>query len=189
MRKSCIEHRKKENNCQDDLVNITCPNDWSYPQKWTSWLGRTHYHFCEIPMQQHLKTGYPYTKEIIWILNAYQIKNGSKRIKDLNIRSKTSNSRRKQKMFRDIRFGNKFSWVWHQKHKKNHKAKENINKWGLHQLKIFCTLEAEKDGGGVRQGDCQPPHKYTKNSSRYGTTPTKQPLDDSRRLQASRGTG
>ena len=48
-------------------------------------------------------------------------------------------------------------------------------------------LEAEEDCGGVRQGDHQLTHKYVKNSSRYGTTPTKQPLGDSRRPQASRG--
>ena len=48
-------------------------------------------------------------------------------------------------------------------------------------------LEAEEDCGGVRQGDHQLTHKYVKNSSRYGTTPTKQPLGDSRRPQDSRG--
>ena len=44
-------------------------------------------------------------------------------------------------------------------------------------------------GGGVIWGDHQLPSKYIKNSSRVGTTPTKQPLGDSRRPQASRGTG
>lgn len=47
----------------------------------------------------------------------------------------------------------------------------------------------EEDCGGIRWGDRQPPHKYLKNSSRYGKTPTKQPLGDSKRPQASRGTG
>ena len=49
--------------------------------------------------------------------------------------------------------------------------------------------EHREDGGGVRWGDHQPPPKYIKNSSRYGTTPTKQCLGDSGRPQASRGTG
>ena len=49
--------------------------------------------------------------------------------------------------------------------------------------------EAEEDGGGVRWGGCQPPHKYIKNSLRYGTTPTKQPLGDSRKPQDFRGAG
>ena len=34
----------------------------------------------------------------------------------------------------------------------------------------------QEDGGEVRWGDRQPPHKYIKNSSRYETTPTRQPL-------------
>ena len=46
--------------------------------------------------------------------------------------------------------------------------------------------EEMEDGGGLRLGDHQPPHKYIKNLSRYGTTPTKQPLGDSRRLGPSR---
>jgi len=39
----------------------------------------------------------------------------------------------------------------------------------------------------VTWGDRQPPHKYNKNSSRYGAIPTKQPLVASRRPQASGG--
>ena len=53
----------------------------------------------------------------------------------------------------------------------------------------IAHIGAEEDGGGVRWGGCQPPHKYIKNSLRYGTTPTKQPLGDSRRPQDSRGAG
>ena len=44
-----------------------------------------------------------------------------------------------------------------------------------------------EDGGGVRCGDHQPPPKYIKNSSRYGTTPTKQPLDNSKRPRLPEG--
>ena len=92
-------------------------------------------------------------------------------------------------MFRGTRFGNKFLGMTPKAQEKSQsKRKTSINEAYI-KLKIFCTLEAEEDGGGVRQGDSQPPHKYTKNSSRYGTAPTKQPLDDSRRLQASRETG
>ena len=92
-------------------------------------------------------------------------------------------------MFQDIRFGNKFLDMTPKAQEKSQsKRKKSTNETYI-KLKSFCTLEAEEDGGGVRWGDCQPPHRYTKNSSRHGTTPTKQPLDDSRRLQASRGTG
>jgi len=41
--------------------------------------------------------------------------------------------------------------------------------------------------GGVRPEDRQPPHRYIKNSSRNGTTPTKPPLGDSRRPRISSG--
>ena len=34
----------------------------------------------------------------------------------------------------------------------------------------------QEDGGEVRWGDRQPPHKYIKNASRYETTPRRQPL-------------
>ena len=59
---------------------------------------------------------------------------------------------------------------------------------------ITLSVQKEKDEGdredgrGVIRGDHQLPSKYIKNSSRYGTTPTKQPLGDSRGPQASRGT-
>jgi len=43
-----------------------------------------------------------------------------------------------------------------------------------------------EDGRRVRRGDCLPPHKYIKNSSKYGTTPTEKLLNDSRRPQASK---
>jgi len=56
------------------------------------------------------------------------------------------------------------------------------------RYRILIVLEAEENGRRVRQGDHQPPQKYIKNSLRYGTTPTKQPLGDSRRTQASRVT-
>ena len=35
---------------------------------------------------------------------------------------------------------------------------------------MLIVLEAEENGRRVRPGDCQPPHKYIKNSLRYGTT-------------------
>ena len=40
-----------------------------------------------------------------------------------------------------------------------------------------------EDGGGVRRRDHLPPHRYIKNSSEYGTTPTEQFLSISRRPQ------
>ena len=45
----------------------------------------------------------------------------------------------------------------------------------------------DEDGRGVRREDPQLLYEYIKNSSSYETTPTKQPLGDSRRPQASRG--
>ena len=42
-----------------------------------------------------------------------------------------------------------------------------------------------QDGGGVRRGDHLPPHKYMKNKSTCGTTPTEQLLNAGRRPQTS----
>ena len=49
------------------------------------------------------------------------------------------------------------------------------NPISLSTYRIHFSKRREDDRG-VRQGDLQPPHKYSKNSSRYGTTPIKQPL-------------
>ena len=60
---------------------------------------------------------------------------------------------------------------------------------------ITLSVQKEKDEGdredgrGVTWGDHQLPSKYIKNSSRYGTAPTKQSLGHSRRSPGSRGTG
>ena len=42
-----------------------------------------------------------------------------------------------------------------------------------------------QDGGGVRRRDHLPPHKYIKNTSTCGTTPTEHPLNAGRRPQTS----
>ena len=42
-----------------------------------------------------------------------------------------------------------------------------------------------QDGGGVRCGDHLPPHRYIKNTSTCGTTPTGHLLNASRRPQIS----
>ena len=42
-----------------------------------------------------------------------------------------------------------------------------------------------QDGGGIRCGDHLPPHKYIKNTSMYGTTPTEHLLNAGRRSQTS----
>ena len=42
-----------------------------------------------------------------------------------------------------------------------------------------------QDGGGVRRGDHLPPHKYIKNTSTCGTTPTEHLLNAGRRPQTS----
>ena len=42
-----------------------------------------------------------------------------------------------------------------------------------------------QDGGGVRCGDHLPPHKYIRNTSTCGTTPTEHRLNAGRRPQTS----
>ena len=46
-----------------------------------------------------------------------------------------------------------------------------------------------QDGGGVRGGDHLPPHKYIKNTSACGTTPTEHLLNAGRRPQTSQKSG
>ena len=58
--------------------------------------------------------------------------------------------------------------------------------------KLLCAYQQTdsrgdfQDGGGVRLGDHLPPHKYIKNTSACGTTPTEHLLNAGRRLHASR---
>ena len=71
----------------------------------------------------------------------------------------------------------------------------NYNEW--RQIKTTLLKEAEKsgnekdtegdlqDGGGVRCGDHLLPHKYIRNTSTCGTTPTEHLLNAGRRLQTS----
>ena len=49
----------------------------------------------------------------------------------------------------------------------------------------FESREDLQDGGGVRRGDCLPPHKYIRNTSTCGTTPTEHLLNTGRRPQTS----
>ena len=49
----------------------------------------------------------------------------------------------------------------------------------------MTTLGDLQDGGGVRRGDHLPPHKYIKNTSTCGTTPTEHLLNPGRRPQTS----
>ena len=42
-----------------------------------------------------------------------------------------------------------------------------------------------QDGGGVRRGNHHPPHKYIRNTSTCGTTPTEHLLNAGRRPQTS----
>ena len=46
-------------------------------------------------------------------------------------------------------------------------------------------MEDFQDGGGARCGDHLPPHKYIKNTSTCGTTPTEHRLNTGRRPQTS----
>ena len=49
----------------------------------------------------------------------------------------------------------------------------------------FNHSEDLQDGGGVRCGDQLPPHKYGRNTSTCGTTPTEHLLNTGRRPQTS----
>ena len=49
----------------------------------------------------------------------------------------------------------------------------------------IAIWEDLQDGRGVRRGDHLPPHKYIKNTSTCGTTPTEHLLNAGRRPQAS----
>ena len=51
-------------------------------------------------------------------------------------------------------------------------------------LKSQCRGDLQ-DGKGVRRGDHLPPHKYIRNTSTCGTTPTEHLQDASRRPQTS----
>ena len=54
------------------------------------------------------------------------------------------------------------------------------------QMEIKRKLEEElHDGGRIRHGDHLPPHKYIRNTSTCGTTPTDQLLNAGRRPQTS----
>ena len=50
---------------------------------------------------------------------------------------------------------------------------------------LTATTGDLQDGGGVRCGDHVPPHKYIKNTSTCGTTPTEHLLNPGRRPQIS----
>ena len=57
-------------------------------------------------------------------------------------------------------------------------------------MRIKCNLRIRggrglQDGGGVRRGDHFPPHKYIRNTSTCGTTPTEHLLNAGRRPQTS----
>ena len=52
-------------------------------------------------------------------------------------------------------------------------------------LKILLLGGDLQDGGGVRHGDRLPPHKYIRNTSTCGTTPTEPLLNAGRRPQTS----
>ena len=54
----------------------------------------------------------------------------------------------------------------------------------LHILKPQYKRDLQ-DGGGVRHGDHLPPHKYIRNTSTCGTTPTEHLLNTGRRPQTS----
>ena len=54
-----------------------------------------------------------------------------------------------------------------------------------HLIKKGNCGEELQDGGGVRRGDHLPPHKYIRNTSTCGTTPTEHLLNAGRKPQTS----
>ena len=56
-------------------------------------------------------------------------------------------------------------------------------------LKCQWTGEELQDGGRLRHGDHLPPHKYIRNTSTCGTTPTEHLLKTGRRTQTSQKAG
>ena len=54
-----------------------------------------------------------------------------------------------------------------------------------YKSKRTTAWEDLQDGGGVRRGNHFPPHKYNKNTSTCGTTPTEHLLNTGRRPQTS----
>ena len=58
--------------------------------------------------------------------------------------------------------------------------------WGAGLTIKICKIQRDlQDGRGVRRGDHLPPHKYIRNTSVCGTTPTEHLLNAGRRLQTS----
>ena len=66
---------------------------------------------------------------------------------------------------------------------KLHHEKKHSKKY-FHHLKEISGRDLQ-DGGGVRRGDHLPPHKYIKNTSTSGTTPTEHLRNTGRRPQTS----
>ena len=61
--------------------------------------------------------------------------------------------------------------------------KEKVKKKSL--VKITSSGWLGQDGGRVRCGDHLPSHRYSRNTSTRGTTPTEHPLNAGRRRQTS----
>ena len=60
--------------------------------------------------------------------------------------------------------------------------------FSLHPIRTHLRTEHSEelqDGRRVRRGDHLPPHKYIRNTSTCGTTPTEHLLNDGRRPQTS----
>ena len=55
----------------------------------------------------------------------------------------------------------------------------------LNKINNAISEEEIQDGGRVRSGDHLPPHKYTRNTSICGTSPTEHLLNAGRRPQTS----
>ena len=77
--------------------------------------------------------------------------------------------------------------IWVLYNGRNNETQSHVTKiFNLRNLcwakNISCGLQ---DGGSVRRGDHLPPHKYIRNTSTCGTTPTEHLLNAGRRPQTS----
>ena len=61
-----------------------------------------------------------------------------------------------------------------------------VHVWAVLKMLHKILEESDlQDGGGLRRGDRLPPHKYIRNTSICGTTPTEHLLNAGRRPQTS----
>lgn len=116
-------------------------------------------------MQQHLKNWVSiYKRNNLDTKLCIIDQNGSKRIKDLNIRSKTSKLlEENRKCFETLGLEQILGYDTKSTRKITKQKSTNINKWGWHQTENLLSFRGRKRWWRSKTGRLgQPPHKYTK---------------------------